>query len=85
MSGNELDVVTPDDAINMINSSTRLTQEEKDFLGNYELLSDVLPYYENTNMEYVIKSRLDDFGIIYEEFNDNASGKYCYSNEMYLA
>lgn len=85
LSGNELDVVTPDDAINMINSSTRLTQEEKDFLCNYKLLSDVLPYYENTNMEYVINARLDDFGIIYEEFNDNASGKYCYSNEMYLA
>lgn len=84
LSGNELDYVFADDVVSMINNSSRLTQEEKDFLCNYDLISSIVPYYESTNMEYVIKTRLENFGIIYEKFSDDSNGKYYGSNEIVL-
>lgn len=68
----------------LINNSDKLNQSEKDSFYNYELLSSVIPYYIGTNMVYAIKSRLDNFGIIYGDTEERSAGYYAYSNEIVL-
>ena len=74
--------ISVDSIRDMIYSSKRLKGEEKDFLYNYELLSDVVPYYQNTSMIFIMNYRLDNYGIKYDELKDGSAGLYYYTNEM---
>lgn len=84
ITGRELDSLSVEDIYMIINNSNNLKQSEKDFFCNYELLSRVVPYYAGTTMEYAIKSRLDNFGIIYGDTEKGTAGYYAYSNEIVL-
>ena len=84
ITGKELNDVTVEDLYVLINNSERLSQDEKNFFCNYELISRVIPYYTDTNMKYAIKSRLDSFDIVYGDIHDGAAGYYAYSNEIVL-
>lgn len=77
--------ITVESFIKMIYSSNRLNNGEKEFLSNYQLLSDVIPYYTNTIMEYIIDDRFNNFGIVYDEFYNGEAGVYYGINEMCLA
>jgi len=62
----DLKCIDCDEAINLINSS-KLPLELKDSFSNQALFKDVFPYYKNTNMEYIVKYRLEDLKLrIYE-------------------
>lgn len=57
-----LEPVDYEDAIDLINSSS-LSQSLKEIASNEALLKDVFRYYKNTDMEYVIKNRLNNLSI----------------------
>lgn len=84
-TNNELEIVTVDDAVSMINNSDGITERDKKYLSNRNLLENVLSTYEGTNMEYVIKTRLNNLNIVYNQFNDDSKGKYKDSNFIYLS
>lgn len=81
----QINNITVESFIKMIYSSNRLNNGEKEFLSNYQLLSDVIPYYTNTIMEYIIDDRFNNFGIVYDEFYNGEAGVYYGINEMCLA
>lgn len=56
----DLNYVDYNDAIDFIKSSTNLTEEQKEILCNESLLKDVFEYYKGTDMEYIVKNRLDN-------------------------
>lgn len=58
--------MTYQDAINYIYDSDNLTQEEKEFLANEELLQDVFSYYSDTSLEYIANINFKNLNIIYE-------------------
>lgn len=54
------------DAVDLINNSD-IPSDLKEILANEKLLNDVFPYYKNTNMEYLIESKLKNLKLrIYE-------------------
>lgn len=57
--------VTKEEAIDMIDSSQYITDEQKKVLLSEDLLDNVIPYYQDTNMGYFIKSHLQDITISY--------------------
>lgn len=68
-----------DDTLSLILNSNKLSESQKQFLANKNLLDDVIPYYNNTSMELVIKQRLQDLSIIYideetfESYDENGN------------
>lgn len=72
-------VSTPSSANNIesiIMNNSNLEEKVKDFIINKDLLEDVVPYYNGTHMEYIIKLRLQNLSIEYvkdipcESFNE---------------
>lgn len=68
--------MTYQDAINYIYNSDNLTEEQKDFLANEELLQDVFSYYNETSLEYVSNLNFKDISIVYEELDEDKGGYY---------
>ena len=84
-SENNIENVSVETVKNMIYSSELLNDDEKNFFYNYELLSDITPYYKNTSMEYIIKDRLNEFGIVYDELESKKAGVYYGTNKIILS
>jgi len=80
-----LEIIDYKEAINLIYSS-ELPKDTKDLLSNKELLQDVFKYYEGTNMEYIIKNRLNGIKIeVYDNYQFDNSTDYetlGYYNEL---
>ena len=66
--------LTVDKAIQFINDSPNLFPEDKKILSNFDLLNDILPYYEGTVMAQDIKLRLNGIGIEECEATPDSSG-----------
>lgn len=49
----------------LIEENNKLTEEEKELAGNTKLLEDIVPYYENTNMNVLIPLKFDDLHVKY--------------------
>ena len=79
-----IDTLSTNEAIDMIQSSPHLDEKEKGFLSNEKLLNDVLPFYQGTEMSYIIRERLKDIKIVYKKLDDGVKGCYCGDNIIYL-
>lgn len=71
-------IISSEEAMDLINSSQSLSQPLKEIISNETLFKDVFPYYKDTSMEYVIKTRLENLHIeTYDEtFMENLLGYY---------
>lgn len=48
-----------------LNDSNYITTEDKELFNNEKLLNDVIPYYNGTNMDYLITKKMEDLKIVY--------------------
>lgn len=55
-----LNKVDKEEALNMILSSDNLPNGVNEILANNDLFEDVMPYYKNTKMEYLLNSKLNN-------------------------
>lgn len=73
--------VTLEQIENLIEENDKITEEEKELVSNTKLLEDIIPYYENTNMNVLIPLKFDELQVVYyykepdreseQENNDN--------------
>lgn len=60
-----LEPVTVSRIEKFLEENDKLTEEEKELVGNTKLLEDIIPYYENTNMIVLIPLKFDDLHVEY--------------------
>lgn len=77
-----LENITKGEAKKLIHDSTGLTQKQKECLINDTLFDYIFPYYEGTDMEYIIRMRLKDINVKYDA--SNGGGFYDLSNILHL-
>lgn len=64
------------EALNLIKHSN-LPEDLKEFFSNETLISDILPYYKNTSLEYTLKSKLKNLKLrLYEPNEQDCAGFY---------
>lgn len=64
------EMLTIDEAVELIRNSPYLDDDDKNILANLSLLEDVMPYYQGTTMQDDIKVRLKDISINYYDETD---------------
>lgn len=76
--------VTVEQIEKYIEENNKLTEEEKEIYYNKKLLTDIIPYYENTNMNILIPLRFDDLQTeyYYEEPDENGYLTSAYYDEL---
>lgn len=59
------DIVTLEQIQFYIDNNDKLTEEEKEMVNNTKLLEDIIPYYENTNMNVLIPLKFNELQVFY--------------------
>lgn len=79
----DINILTKDEAIDLIYNSTSLPYDFKIKFVNRDLFDDVYPYYHGTKMEYIIKNKLTDLSFEKYGFtNPNYYNSSAYYDEL---
>lgn len=88
------DEVSSKDMCDLILNSNNIDKNIKEYLANQDLFDDLLPYYKNTYMEYIICNKMKAFNILnmdsyielYEDYECETRGLYisCFPNYIFV-